>query len=219
MQELEVSGCIATVTLANAPVNALSRPWAAAFHDLLDRLEARTDWTLLRIRSALDVFSAGSDLKQMTESFGKPVEEQILRGRDYKRLFGRIEALALPTLAELRGTAMGGGLELALACDLRIAAHEAKLGLPEVRLGLMPGGGGTQRLPRLLGPAASARMILAGQSVRGAEALELGLVGWAVPLAQFDAAAQRIAAGIASLPRHAAIEAKAAIRAAATRLG
>lgn len=214
MLELHVADSVATITLSRAPVNAMNDAWVQAFHDVLDGLDQRDDWSLLRLRSALKLFSGGADLKQIEGNFGRSFEEQSGPGVRYKKLFARIEALTRPTLAELKGSALGGGLELALSCDMRIASDEAKLGLPEVKLGLMPGAGGTQRLPRLVGRATAMRMILSGEPVTGAEALALGLVQWSVPAAQFDERAEAIARQFAAVLPHAAQAAKVAIRAA-----
>jgi enoyl-CoA hydratase/carnithine racemase len=115
------------------------------------------------------------------------------------------------TLAELCGRALGGGLELALACDLRIAAQDASLGLPEPRLGLIPGAGGTQRLPRIAGVAVAKRLILGAEVINGAQAAALGVVHWAVPSSELAARARQIARDIASLPAAALAEAKACI--------
>jgi len=103
------------------------------------------------------------------------------------------------SLAEIGGAAMGGGYELALGCDLRMAANEAKLGLPEVGLGLLPGGGGTQRLTWIAGPAVAARIILTGDRVDGKSAQDLGMVQWAVPRAELEAEASKLAQKVASL--------------------
>ena len=118
------------------------------------------------------------------------------------------------TLAEIGGAAMGGGLELALSCDLRIAANEAKVGLPEARLGLIPGAGGTQRLTRLCGPALSSRLILGAEVLDGATAAALGVVHWAVPRADLPERAAEIAKRIAGLPAAALAASKACIAAA-----
>lgn len=217
MFDLHVGDAIATITMARAPVNAMNDAWVAGFHGLLDQLDAREDWALLRVRSGLKLFSAGADLKQYEGNFDRSVEEQAAAGIGYQKLFSRIEAMTRPTLAEVKGSALGGGLELALACDMRIAADEAKLGLPEVRLGLMPGAGGTQRLPRLVGPAVALKMILSGEPVTGSQALGLGLVQWSVPLTGFDEAAEAVARQFASAPAHAAQAAKAAVRVAFDR--
>ena len=114
-----------------------------------------------------------------------------------QRLYARIEHLPQVTLAEIGGAAMGGGFELALACDLRIAANEAKLGLPEVRLGLIPGAGGTQRLTRLCGPALASRLILGAEILDGTTASDLGVVHWAVPRAELPQRAAETARRIA----------------------
>lgn len=217
MFELQVAGAVATVTMVRAPVNAMNDAWVAKFHEVLDELDRREDWSVLRLRSGLPLFSAGADLKQIGTRFGLPVEQQAAAGIGYQRLFSRIEALSRPTLAEVKGHAFGGGLELALACDMRLAADEARLGLPEVKLGLMPGAGGTQRLPRLVGPAVALKMILSGEPLTGREALAAGLVQWAVPLAQFEDQAEATARLFAAVPAHAAQAAKAAVRVAFDR--
>jgi enoyl-CoA hydratase/carnithine racemase len=118
------------------------------------------------------------------------------------------------TLAEINGAALGGGFELALACDLRIAALGAKMGLPELRLGLLPGAGGTQRMTWLAGRPAALRLILGAEQIDGAEALRFGLVQWGVPAADLAAAAAATARRYAALPEHAAKAAKACITAA-----
>lgn len=214
MFETSVSASVATITLQREPVNAMNDAWVQAFHDVLDGLEAREDWSVLRVRSALKLFSGGADLKQIRENFGGSLDDQVGPGKRYQKLFARIESLSRLTIAEIRGMALGGGLELALACDLRIAAEEAKLGLPEVKLGLMPGAGGTQRLSRLCGRATAMRLILAGELVGGTQALSLGLVQWAVPDAQFDERAAAIVANFAAIEPHSSRAAKAAIVAA-----
>jgi enoyl-CoA hydratase/carnithine racemase len=131
-----------------------------------------------------------------------------------QRLYARIERLPQVTLAEIGGAAMGGGFELALACDLRIAANEAKIGLPEVRLGLIPGAGGTQRLTRLCGPALASRLILGAEILDGTAASELGVVHWAVPRAELAQRAAETARRIAGLPAAALAASKACIAAA-----
>ena len=162
MFETDVTDRIATVTLCRAPVNALSEEWGEAFDALLDQLGARDDWTVLHLRSSQKVFAAGADLAQIDGWAGerRPGPRLALYIERLQAVFGRLESLPQVTLAEIGGAALGGGLELALCCDLRIAAHEAKLGLPEVGLGLIPGLGGTQRLTRLVGAGVASRLIL-----------------------------------------------------------
>ena len=218
MFHLEVADAVATVTMDRPPVNAMSEAWVAAFNTLLDGLQARDDWSVLHLRSALKIFSAGADLKEMRERFAAPggLERQLGGIRGYQTLFARIEALPQVTLAEISGTALGGGFEVTLACDLRIAARDVKVGLPELRLGLLPGAGGTQRMTRLAGRPAALRLIMGAEQIDGAEAQSLGLVQWAVPAAELAATASAIVKRYAALPPHAIKAAKACIAAAAT---
>lgn len=211
MLALHVDSGVATVTLCRAPVNAMSDEWVARFHELLDALDARDDWSVLHVRSAQKIFSAGADLKQIAENFLQPIDEQLEVGRRYQKLFHRIQQLPAITLAEIGGLALGGGLELALACDLRIASRNAKMGLPEVTLGLIPGAGGTQRLTWLCGRAVASRLILSGEMISAEEAHRVGLVQWCVDPEQIAEETQRIAARYAAIPRHAALGAKSAI--------
>jgi enoyl-CoA hydratase/carnithine racemase len=211
---LAVADRIATVTLDRPPVNALNAAMFTAFHRALDDLAARSDWSVLHIRSALKVFSAGADLTEVSTHFARPdkMEAAAHVTRPFQELFQRIADLPQVSLAEIGGAAMGGGYEMALACDLRIAAAEAKLGLPEAGLGLLPGGGGTQRLTWIAGPAVAARIILAADTVDGNTARELGMVQWAVPRADLAGEARRIAERVAGLPALSLAACKVCIR-------
>jgi enoyl-CoA hydratase/carnithine racemase len=213
MFELKMRGPVAEVTLCRAPVNAISEEWGALFAQLLDQLDARDDWSVLHLRSNQKVFAAGADLAQIQSWIGAPAPDAVLASYIGKlqAVYRRLESLSRVTLAEIGGAALGGGLELALACDLRIAAHEAKLGLPEVGIGLIPGLGGTQRLTRLVGRGTAARMILSAEPVDGSTAQALGIVQWAVPRADIVAEAARLADRIAALPRPALKAAKSLI--------
>ncbi len=203
MFALDVADGVATVTLDRPPVNAISEDWIRAFDAVLDKLAARADCKVLHIRSAQKVFCAGADLKEMRERMDARDggERTFAFVAAIQRLYARIESLPQVSLAEIGGAAMGGGLELALACDLRIAAREAKLGLPEARLGLLPGAGGTQRLTRLCGRATASRLILGAEVVDGDTARELGVVHWAAPRAALAQEAAGIAARVGALPR------------------
>ena len=207
---------VTTLTLSRPPVNAISEEWVAAFEAKLDELARGPRFAVLHIRSEQKVFCAGADLEEvrgrMDASDGPDRMYAFVAG--IQRLYFRIEALPQVTLAEIGGAAMGGGLELALACDLRIAANEAKIGLPEVRLGLIPGAGGTQRLTRLCGPALASRLILGAEILDGAKAAELGVVHWAVPRAELAQRAAETARRIAGLPTAALAASKACIAAA-----
>jgi enoyl-CoA hydratase/carnithine racemase len=199
--DLAVGDRIATVTLNRPPVNAFNAAMFAAFAAVLDALEERGDWSVLHIRSALAVFSAGADLAEVSARMADdaPIAAAVATTRPFQQLVQRISDLPQVSLAEISGAAMGGGLELTLGCDLRIAADEARLGLPEAGLGLLPGGGGTQRLTWIAGAATAARIILAGDIVDGIAARELSMVQWAVPRAALAAEARRIARQVAAL--------------------
>lgn len=169
------------VTLTRAPVNALSDDFIAGFHRVLDKIDCMDTVVVVHLRSGLSVFSAGADLKEVEARLAQPPEKMVEYNRALHKLFNRIEALQCVTLCEINGAAFGGGLELALSCDLRIAAESATIGLPEARLGLIPGAGGTQRLTRLCGPGVASRLILGCEVVNGATAGTLGIVQWSVP--------------------------------------
>ena len=210
------SDAVTTLTLSNPPVNAISEEWVRAFEAKLDELGRGPRFTVLHIRSGQKVFCAGADLKEVRARMDAAdgADRMYAYVAGIQRLYARIERLPQVTLAEIGGAAMGGGLELALACDLRIAAAEAKLGLPEVRLGLIPGAGGTQRLTRLCGPAVAARLILGAEILDGAAASELGVVHWAVPRAELALRAAEIVQRIAGLPSAALAASKTCIAAA-----
>lgn len=201
MFKVEDQGRIVRVTMQRAPVNAINNDFVAGFNRVLDGIAGKKDLAVLHIRSDLRAFSAGADLAQVQTRFsmegGADVMVKDIRG--FHQLFDRIEALPCVTLCEIGGFALGGGYELALACDLRIAANEAKMGLPEARLGLIPGAGGTQRLTRLCGPGTAARIILACDVVDGATARELGMVQWAVPAKDLAAEAEALAKRLSEL--------------------
>jgi len=170
------------IDMARPPVNAFDGGFVDAWHEQLDEAQA-SGCSVLHIRSSQKVFSAGADLKMMQSMFADAggSKRLVAHVRRMQDLFDRIEALPLVSLAEISGSALGGGLELALACDLRVAADKAVIGLPEARIGLLPGGGGTQRLARLCGTAAAKRIILGGDAVDGKTAAALGIVQWSFP--------------------------------------
>lgn len=218
MFETQVAGGIAKIVMRHAPVNAINQEWLKGFGAHLDDLERRDDWSVLHIRSDQRVFCAGADLNQVRRRLDDPDGARLLAEdtRGFQELFARVEALPRVTLAEINGAAMGGGFELALSCDLRIAAREARIGLPEAGLGLLPGAGGTQRLTWLCGRGVAKRIILTADVLDGAEALELGLVQWAVPAAELAERAGALAARIAALPAEALAACKSCIADAQT---
>lgn len=221
MLQLIRHGRVLTVTMARPPVNALNDALVAQLHGALDIAIADPEVAVLHIRSNQRVFCAGADLAAIRACFATPQGPDAMTEvvRAMQHLYARLEAAPLVTLAEIGATALGGGLELALACDLRVAARNVQLGLTEARLGLLPGAGGTQRLTRLCGPGVAMRMILGAEVVDGAQAERLGIVHWAQPpdlLVDFTAAlAQRYAA----MPRAAVAACKRCISAASERSG
>jgi enoyl-CoA hydratase len=207
---------VTVLTLSQPPVNAINAEWVQAFDAKLDELASGPPCTVLHIRSDQKVFCAGADLREVRAHMAAPdgADRMYAYVAGIQRLYVRIEQLPQVVLAEIGGAAMGGGLELALACDLRIAAAEVKLGLPEARLGLLPGGGGTQRLTRLCGASLAARLILGAETLDGMAASVLGVVNWAVPRVDLAQRAAEIVRGIASLPAAALAASKACIAAA-----
>ncbi len=165
--DLRREGRIAIVTVDNPPVNALKHEVRAGLAEALDRTRRADSVEAVVIACAGRTFFAGADITE----FGKPPQAPSLGD-----VIDRIEAMPQPVLAALHGTALGGGFELALACHFRVAAAGARVGLPEVKLGLLPGAGGTQRLPRLVGPEKALKMIVTGEPVGAAEALADGIV-------------------------------------------
>ena len=199
---LLIEGPLAVATLARAPVNAIDEAWLERLGEVLDTVEHSTGVACLLLRSSERAFCAGADLALMRSRFGSAEgrEQMIKFVRKLQVVYQWLERLPQATIAEIGGSAMGGGLELALACDLRIAAEDARLGLPEARLGLLPGAGGTQRLTRIAGEVIAKRLILRAEILDGRDAARLGIVHWAVPAAELAARARAIANEITALP-------------------
>jgi enoyl-CoA hydratase len=196
-------GHVLVATLSRPPVNALDDTLIAQLHAVLDSAIADDGVAVLHIRSDQRVFSAGADLALIRNCFATPQGPDAMTDvvRHMQHLYARLEAAPLATLAELGGAALGGGLELALACDLRVAALDASLGLPEAALGLLPGAGGTQRLTRLCGAGVAKRLILGAEVIDGGQAQQLGVVQWALPRDQLAARTRELAERLAAMPR------------------
>jgi enoyl-CoA hydratase/carnithine racemase len=209
-------GRVVIATLSRRPVNALNDELIEHFDAVLDQVIDDQEVAVLHIRSDQQVYCAGADLALMQSCFGTLEGPDVMLDlvRRMHRLFSRIESAPLLTLAEIGGAAMGGGLELTLACDIRVAAHEAKLGLPEVGLGLLPGAGGTQRLTRLCGPGIASRLILGGEVIDGALAERLGVVQWTQPREQLAQWTRELATRFAQAPRPALAASKHCMAAA-----
>lgn len=177
---LERRGSIALVTLDRPErMNALSRTLVTRFGEIGREIAAQEDVRLVIVTGAGDkAFCAGADLKERASMSTDEVRALLLA---YESELGWLERSAAPTVAAINGAALGGGLELALLCDLRVAAQHAVLGLPETSLGVIPGAGGTQRLPRLLGEARAKELILRAARLSAPEALIVGLVNQVMP--------------------------------------
>jgi enoyl-CoA hydratase len=205
---LERDGHVATLTVDNPPVNALHPDVAVALEARLAELEADADARAVVLTGAGEHFMAGGDIAYFRSLDGANAEQYV---RGIQRMQASIGALPQPVIAAVNGTALGGGCELALACDIRIADERAVFGQPEVRLGIIPGAGGTQNLPRLIGPGRAKRMLFTGERVPAAVALEWGLVDEVVAPGGSVARARAMAAEIAANAPLAVAAAKRAV--------
>ncbi len=209
---LEVTGAIATLTIERVDkLNALNVTVRRELIAALDVLAVDDQVRVIVLAGAGDkAFAAGADVAEFA---ARTPDEQRAVMEEYS-LFDAVAGQPKPTIARIRGFALGGGCELALACDIRVAARSARLGLPEVRLGLLPGGGGTQRLPRLVGYGQALRLILTGDLIDGEEAAHLGLVDVLVDDAELEQATADLAAAIAARSPVAVRAARQAVHAA-----
>ncbi|HEX8453297.1 MAG TPA: enoyl-CoA hydratase-related protein [Longimicrobium sp.] len=210
---IERDGAVAILTVdrpekRNALNAAVRRELIAALDELRDDAEVRV---LVLTGAGEKAFVAGADIAEFAER--TPLEQRAaMTGR---RVFDEIAAYPKPVIAMINGFALGGGCELALVCDLRIAADTARLGQPEINLGIIPGGGGTQRLPRVVGTGQAMRLVLTGEIVDAAEALRIGLVDLVHPAAELRERTLEMARGMAGKSPVALQMAKSAVRAAA----
>lgn len=202
---------IAVVTLDRPEaLNAISTTMARELCDTARALAAdESVWAVVLASSSPRAFSAGADLKERSRmSTSELLEQRPL----FRSAFAALADLPQPSIAAVAGLALGGGLELALCCDVVVADETAELGLPEVRVGLVPGGGGTQRLPRRVGIGKASELVLSGRRVAAAEALSIGLVDRLVPPGAAEQVALELAALIAANSPVATRAAKRAIR-------
>ena len=164
---MERHGDIAVLTIDNPPVNALSHSVRVGLLEILPRIEADEGVKAILLLCAGPTFSAGADVREFGSPPRDPIMAVAMQALDQSKKL---------TVAAIHGQALGGGLETALVFDYRCAAPSAKVGLPEIKLGLFPGGGGTQRLPRLIGLQAATDLILTGDAIGAAQARQLGIV-------------------------------------------
>jgi len=177
---------IKTVWFDNPPLNVIGAEIAATLDRALDELGDETRVVVLRGKGDR-AFSAGADISGFKDSDGG--------ARRLQQLADRIEAAPVPVIAAIHGFCIGGGLELALGCDLRLARRDAQLGFPEVKLGLLPGGGGTQRAPRVIGRSRTAWLVMSGERIGAEQAEQWGLVDFVVD--DLDAGIEHVAGTLA----------------------
>ncbi|MDQ0188224.1 enoyl-CoA hydratase [Alicyclobacillus cycloheptanicus] len=184
---------IAVLTLDNPPMNVLSLDMSRQILEAVQELEHDRSVVAVVLTGAGDrAFMAGADIKEFTGFIADKKAGSAAEAFD--ETMQRLHHLSKPTVAALNGWTLGGGCELALACDFRIAEEQIMLGFPEVKLGLFPGAGGTQRLPRLIGESRAKQLILTGEPIPAAEAERIGLVNRVVPKGQALAEAKQFAA-------------------------
>jgi len=191
---LDRTGWVATLILSRPPVNALSREMVRELAAAAEALAADESVSMVVIRSDQRHFCAGADLKERGVIAPDQVSAVVAAIRD---CFDAVAHLPQPTIAAVHGSALGGGAELALACDLRIMAEDVRFGCSETSLGIIPGAGGTQRLPRLIGLSKAKELIFSARILESAGCLELGLANRVVPADNLHQAAQDYAGELA----------------------
>lgn len=208
---VEISEGVAVVTLNRPKVlNALNRALLGELDAALESLGADDAVRAVVVTGAGEkAFAAGADIQELASLSGVEGQALALGGQ---RIFSKLETLGKPVIAAINGFALGGGCELALAASIRIASETARLGQPEVKLGLIPGYGGSQRLPRLVGKGAALKMLLAGEMISAAEALRIGLVDEVVPASELMGRARGLASSIAAMAPIAVRQCLAAVR-------
>ena len=199
----EHNGPVALVTIDNPPLNALSATLLSELEAEVDRLDADTGTrAIVLLGGGERAFVAGADIKEfpaLREAGGG----EGGAGRGLHSLGHKMDAAHTPFVAAIKGYCLGGGLELAMCCDVRVCADDAQLGQPEIKLGLIPGGGGTQRLPRLVGAGRAMLLNLSGEFIDGTTAYDWGLVERVVPRDDVVAAAKALAGTFAAQSPHA----------------
>ncbi|MFQ3542563.1 enoyl-CoA hydratase [Halobacillus rhizosphaerae] len=194
--DYQVEDQVAFLTIESPPANALSSTILNDLSSIMDKLENDSSVKAVLIKGEGKFFSAGADIKEFTSFQGaSDYKELASKGQ---QLFSRIENFHIPVIAAIHGAALGGGLELAMSCHIRYVSKEAKLGLPELTLGIVPGFAGTQRLPRYVGAAKAYEMILTGVPITGEEAVKAGLANNSFTDAELFSEAEKLARKIAA---------------------
>ncbi|MFD1018965.1 enoyl-CoA hydratase [Thalassobacillus hwangdonensis] len=193
---LHVDKHIATLTIKSPPANALSSTLLQALSDRMDEIEKDSSIKAIILKGEGKFFSAGADIKEFTSLQNE--SDYAALSRKGQELFNRVENFHIPVIAAIHGASLGGGLELAMACHIRYVTDTAKLGLPELSLGIIPGFAGTQRLPRYVGAPKAYEMMLSGDPISGQEAAALGLANRSLPEEDLFPAVEKLASKIAS---------------------
>jgi len=205
---VSVDGGIATIRLDRPPMNALNAQIQEDLRAAARDVSADNEVRAVVVYGGEKVFAAGADIKEMARM---SYVDMAARAPELSSAFDAVARIPKPVVAAVNGYALGGGCELALACDWRVAAEDAKLGQPEINLGVIPGAGGTQRLARLIGPARAKDLVMSGRMVAADEALRIGLVDRVVPAAEVYDAARELVSRYLTGPALALRAAKAAI--------
>ena len=205
---VEVSGGVATIRLDRPKMNALNRQMRAELGACARQVDQDPDVRAVVIYGGERTFAAGVDIKEMADMTYADMSRE---SADLQGCFTAVAAIGKPVVAAITGYALGGGCELALCADFRVAGERARLGQPEIALGIIPGAGGTQRLPRLIGPARAKDLIFTGRHADAAEALAIGLVDKVVPDADVHTEAVAMAERFADGPALALRAAKQAV--------
>jgi enoyl-CoA hydratase/carnithine racemase len=205
---VEAEGGVATIRLDRPPMNALNSQMTGEIADAAAQVSADSDVAAVVVYGGDKVFAAGADVNQMAEADHIQVTGI---GDRIQAAFAAVARIPKPVVAAITRYALGGGLELALCADFRVAGEGARLGQPEILLGIIPGAGGTQRLPRLIGPARAKDIVYTGRFVEAGEALRIGLVDQVVPHEQVYQAARKMAGRFVGGPALALRAAKQAI--------
>ncbi|MPZ61668.1 MAG: enoyl-CoA hydratase/isomerase family protein [Propionibacteriales bacterium] len=205
---LEIEDGIGTIRLDRPRMNALNTQVQDEIREAARDAVAKHDVRAVIVYGGDEVFAAGADIKEMADM---SYTDMVDRSADLQSSIGEVARIPKPVVAAITGYALGGGLELALCADYRVCADNAKLGQPEILLGIIPGAGGTQRLSRLVGPSTAKDIIFTGRFVDAAEAVSLGMVDRLVPAEDVYGTAREWAAQFANGPAYALRAAKEAI--------
>jgi len=206
--EVDVQDGVATILLNRPKMNALNLQMQREIRAAAEEISGRSDVGAVVLHGGPKVFAAGADVKEMADMSFQDMTQAAINLQDS---FTAVARIPQPTIAAITGYALGGGCELAMCCDMRIAADDAQLGQPEILLGIIPGAGGTQRLPRLVGPGRAKEIIFSGRFVSADESLRIGLVEQVVPSADVLETAMALAKRLARGPAIATRAAKEAM--------